>query len=116
MLALVGLAGAIVSAAVGIYVAKRQRSGKIDTTEAEKLWDEGTAMRRELRDEVLSVRAENLLLREEQKTMRQELVQLRAETAVLRAELAALQSATSKLQADGAELRERFPLNPPEAL
>lgn len=43
---------ALVAPLVTYLVAKRQRSGKIVTTEAAQLWNESTAMRRELRETV----------------------------------------------------------------
>lgn len=49
---------AIVSGMVTLMVAKRAKSGKIDTSEAAKLWDEGTTMRLELRKEVESLKSQ----------------------------------------------------------
>lgn len=107
--AFLGLLGAAISAGVGVYVAKRQRSGRIDTTEAQTLWTEGTNMRKELRDELIAVRAENTLLRDEQKALRAEVVGLREKTAAMEGELAALRAALTALQVDGAELRDLIP-------
>lgn len=47
--AIIGFAAAGVSALVAWLVARRTKSGKIVTTEAETLWREATAMRSELR-------------------------------------------------------------------
>ena len=44
---------------VGLFAylsTKRTTSGRIDTTEAAKLWDESNLMRKELRDEVVAMR------------------------------------------------------------
>ena len=49
---------AVVSGLVTLLVARRSKSGRIDTSEAAKLWDEGTAMRLELRSEVATLRAQ----------------------------------------------------------
>jgi chromosome segregation ATPase len=105
LIAIAGFAGAIVSAIVAIYVAKRQHSGRIETTEAEKLWDEGAAMRKELRDEVLFVRAENLSLRTQQQSMQYELGELKQKTITLEAEISALKAALAILKASDVELR-----------
>lgn len=47
---------AAISGLVTWLVARRASSGSIDTSEAATLWDEGTVMRRELREEVVSLR------------------------------------------------------------
>lgn len=51
--ALAVILAAIISGVVAWLIARRTTSGKIDTSEAAKLWDEGTVMRKELRDEVI---------------------------------------------------------------
>lgn len=81
---LLGLAGAVITAVGAYAVAKRQRSGKIVTTEAEVLWAEGQAMRKELREENLGLRAEVLALRAEVTAWRVEALALRSEVALLR--------------------------------
>lgn len=51
-----------------LSVKMNAQSGKIDTSEAAKLWDEGTNMRVELREEVLSLKSQ---LRESNSTMKE---------------------------------------------
>lgn len=92
-----GLVGAL-AAAVGAWaVAKRQRSGKIDTTEAETLWAEGQAMRKELREENLALRAEILALRAEVTAWRVEAVALRAKVDLLSRQVEALGGRTEEV-------------------
>lgn len=50
---------AAVTGFVAWTVAKRTTSGSIDTSEAATLWDEGTIMRKELREQVTTLRAES---------------------------------------------------------
>lgn len=54
----VGLTGAVGVPLVTWVVARRGRSGRIDTSEAADLWAESQAMRQELRDEVSRLRAD----------------------------------------------------------
>lgn len=46
----------IITGIVTWLTARRTKSGKIDTSEATKLWDEGTEMRRELRTEIVALK------------------------------------------------------------
>ena len=108
-----GVIGAAITGAVAYAVARRQRSGKIDTTEAETLWAEGQAMRRELRDEaetcrqeVLALRSEMVAVRAEASVMRQELVAIRQEGIVLRAESVALREEMVTLREESVLLRK----------
>lgn len=102
---------ALVSGIVTWLVSRRAKSGKIDTSEAVTLWDEGTVMRRELRDEVESLRKQlaesgaqlaeavkaigdlNLEIRHS----RSETAASRLETASSRLETAASREETQKL-------------------
>ena len=80
---IVGVIGAAITGLVAWSVAKRQRSGKIDTTEAETLWAEGQAMRHELREENFQLRTEVLALRAEITAWRVEAVALRVKVEAL---------------------------------
>lgn len=53
--AVLTLAGLCVTGLVTYLVARRTKSGKIDTSEAGKLWEESTLMRAELRQQVASL-------------------------------------------------------------
>ena len=110
---ILGLAGAVISGAVAYVVSKRQRSGRIDTTEAETLWAESQAMRKELRDEaencrleVFALRSEMVAVRAEASVMREELVALRQEGIVLRAESVALREEMVTLREESVLLRK----------
>lgn len=50
--ALLGFAGVAIGTLCTWLVARRERSGRIATTEAETLWAEATKMREELREQV----------------------------------------------------------------
>lgn len=110
---ILGVAGAVISGVVAYVVSKRQRSGRIDTTEAETLWAESQAMRKELRDEaencrgeVLILRTEMVAVRTEASVMREELVALRQEGIVLRAESVALREEMVTLREESVLLRK----------
>lgn len=84
---------ATISGLVTWLVSRRTKSGKIDTSEAATLWDEGTKMRLELRNEVLSLKsqlAEAITaiteLNHEIKASRAETERSREETRMSRAE------------------------------
>lgn len=47
---------AVITGTVTWLTTRRTKSGKIDTSEAAKLWDEGTEMRRELRAEIVALK------------------------------------------------------------
>jgi len=57
-----GAIGAAVSGYVAWLVARRQRSGKIDTTEAADLWKEGKDMRDALIAQIVSLEAKIVAL------------------------------------------------------
>lgn len=117
---------AVISGAVTWAVARRTNSGKIDTSEAAKLWDEGTNMRLELRAEVLSLksqlseaitavtelnreikasRAETERAREETRQSREETRQLMAQIAEVHTEVKTSNALTIGALADNTETR-----------
>lgn len=98
---ILGVAGAAITGFVAYIVSKRQRSGRIDTTEAETLWAESQAMRTELRSEAENCRGEVVILREE-------MVAVRAEASVMRSELVALRQEGIVLRAESVALREEM--------
>lgn len=89
----------------------RMASGSITTSTAASLWDEGTAMRGELRQEVIDLRAQIALLipqitslnleimhsRQETEAARSETRQSREETRILMAQIESLHNETSAL-------------------
>lgn len=117
---------ALVSGFFTWRIAKQTKSGKIDTTEAAKLWDEGTEMRRELKEEVVSLRArlteainaisdlnsaieraraETERAREETHKSREETQQLMAQIAAISGEVKTSNQLTIANLADNTETR-----------
>lgn len=110
---LLTLCGVVVTGAAAYAVATRRHSGKIGTTEAETLWAESQAMRKELRDEadicrreVAALREEMVAVRAEGVAMREELVALRQEGIVLRAESVSLREEMVTLREESVLLRK----------
>lgn len=68
--ALIALVGGLGSALVGFFVARLVNSGKIETSTADRLWDEASKMRQELRDQVVTQATENTELRAENTGLR----------------------------------------------
>ena len=60
-----GAGAAIATALVSYLIARRNNSGTIDTSDAATLWAESQAMRKELRDEVVSLRTELAAVKKE---------------------------------------------------
>lgn len=77
---------AFVSGMVTWRVSLRAKSGRIDTSEAEKLWDEGTAMRLELRTEVSTLKEQLNQATESVILLNREIRLARAETIAARRE------------------------------
>lgn len=86
LLALAGL-GAIAAAVAAVVGGRRLASGKVNTTEASRLWDEGGTYREELRAEVADLKAEVLEVRARVDELRNLNTELRIENAQLRTEL-----------------------------
>lgn len=112
---ILGVVGAGLSALAAYAIAKRQRSGKIDTTEAETLWAEGQSMRQELRaetielrQEIVALRAEAVAARNESSSMRVELSALREESIVTHTTMATLREECAALSAEIVSLREQM--------
>ena len=105
---ILGVIGALVSGYLAYAVARRQRSGKIDTTEAGTLWAEGQAMRHELREDLVALRADAQTARLESSGLRAELVALRAESVTTRAEMVALREESAALRKEVVGLRKQL--------
>lgn len=58
VLAILSLVGVVIGPIITWKIAKRNTSGSIDTSEAATLWAESNEMRKELRDEVVTLRTE----------------------------------------------------------
>lgn len=110
-----GVAGAALSALAAWAIARRQRSGTIETTEAQTLWSEGQAMRQELRaeavvlrEEVQALRSEAVACRDEAGRMRVELLSLRQESVETHKTMATLREECAALHAEIVALREQM--------
>lgn len=86
--AIIAIAAAILSPVGAFLVASRKMSGRIDTTDADKLWQEASDIRADYRDRVLACQDENARLRNELATARSEVATLRMELATSRNDLA----------------------------
>lgn len=80
-----------------IYVAKRQHSGEIDTSDAAQLWLEAQHMRRELRDEVVALRGVISDLRERSVVMQKVISDLQGKAVETQAIIADLRDGLKKL-------------------
>lgn len=89
--ALLVLAGVVVTAAGGVIVARRTHSGQIKDSEAAKLWDESTKMRHELREQVEALQGEIVQLKAENQKWRDRVDDLETKVAQLRARVAELE-------------------------
>lgn len=64
VVALVTAAGAVLAALIAWLTSRRQSSGRIATSDATTLWSASETMRRELREEVVALRAQAIVLLE----------------------------------------------------
>lgn len=101
-------------ASIGTYVSmRRAKSGQINSTEADQLWVESSAIRRELREQIQqmemhivdnearidALRQEILALRAENATLKHEVLTLREENATLKQAIGALKQENVELRA-----------------
>lgn len=90
--ALLVFAGVVVTAVGTGLVARRTHSGQIRDSEAAKLWDESTAMRQELREQVEALQNEIRELKVENERRRARIDELEERIAQLRARVQELES------------------------
>lgn len=72
---------AAVTGVVTLLVARRSTSGSISTSDAATLWAESSSIRRELRERVAVLEAENTNLRERVQSLESEVLALKREQA-----------------------------------
>ena len=77
--AVLALVGVIVTAFGGYIIAEHRRSGKIDTTDADTLWQEGKDLREFLKDRIKALEAEVKDLKLEVRELKLEVTSMRAE-------------------------------------
>lgn len=86
MVAILGLVGIVVTAAVTAYLGRRSQSGSVETTEAKDLWDAMRGEMRRLQEEAHALRSELAVARQEIYVLREEIVELRKRLRELEAD------------------------------
>ena len=130
---ILGLIGVAIGAYVSWHVSKRENSGTIATSKAADLWEEGAAIRTDLRSEIIGLRSQlteaslrirdlveqigaaNMLAREareDARLLKIETIQLRADVAAVHVEVKTGNALTMGQLADYDESR-RIKLIPP---
>jgi uncharacterized protein (DUF3084 family) len=92
--------GAAVSATVTYWIGRRKTSGTVATTEAETLWAEGQALRKELRDEVVDLRHQLEAARAEAAEAREEASKAKEEARLAKEEVFQLRKQLQYAQAE----------------
>lgn len=90
---------------VTYFTMRRAKSGQINSSEADVLWEESASIRRELREQIQQL--EQHLARNEAEiaALRSENAELKHEVLTLRAENAGLKAQIEKLREENVELR-----------
>lgn len=104
--ALAAIVTAGAASVVTYFTVRRSKSGRINSSEADVLWEESTSIRRELREQVQQLERHISLNEVEIQKLRTENAELKHEVLVLRQENAALTVQVEKLKAENRELRE----------
>ena|SRR5690348_4274279 len=86
LIAVLGLLGTALTVLGTIAVSRRQRSGRISTTEAAVLWEESSSIRQELRQELADERKARQVLEKEVALLRERTGEQEAEIKALRLE------------------------------
>lgn len=83
---LIGIMGTIITGMITYLIARRQTSGKASTASANIIFEAAETIRKEQRDEIISLKAEVLALKKEMVALREEAMTMRDEMVVLRKE------------------------------
>jgi len=105
-----GLAAIVTALAASgaTYLAvRRAKSGRINSSEADVLWEESTAIRRELREQVQQLQHEIAQSNARIGELRTENAELKRELLTLRAENADLLVQVDQLKSENVDLRSR---------
>lgn len=109
---LLGLVGGVLVASVGglvtYLIARRNASGRVDTSPAELLWAEADKLRQTYREESEKSRQETIKLREQVEELRKEVEKLRVESEAQRAEAQAQRAEAQAHRAEAAILKEKL--------
>lgn len=84
---------------------RRGKSGRINTTEADQLWNESTAIRRELREQIAQLERHISANEVDIAKLRAENAELKHEVLTLRTENQSLKVQVEQLRAENVELR-----------
>lgn len=113
--ALAAIVTALASSFVTYYAIRRAKSGQIRTTEADVLWTEAGAIRRELREQVQQLELHISANEAEIARLRAENAELKHEVLTLRAENASLNGQIVELRAENVTLRDELKKQAPKA-
>lgn len=94
---ILGVMGAAITGLVAYLGAKRKNSGSAATASATTIFDAAEAIRKEQRDEIVSLRAELSALKTEVAAMRIESVAMRTESIAMREEMIVLRKESAIL-------------------
>lgn len=108
ILAGLSLIGVVVGPIITWKIAKRNTSGSIDTSEAATLWAESNEMRKELRDEVVSLREELKSTREYAKSLERQNVASGKKISELLEKIKAAEAKVRKLIRKNKELEVKY--------
>lgn len=97
-------AGVVVSGLVTYFIARRNTSGNISTSDAASLWKESNALRQEYRDRAELLEKRLTEVNDKLQAVMEELGTLRSSSANQEAKIAALQKIISELQEENKRL------------
>jgi len=98
------IVGVVATPLLSYLVSRRKSSGRIDTSEAQSLWDEAAAQREAYREEATQLREEAKALRAEVAALRAEVLELTSSLAQLRSEAAATTAELARLAVERAAM------------
>jgi hypothetical protein len=91
------VAAAVIGPFLSFIVASRRMSGRIETTDADQLWEEAREIRKDYARQVGLCRKENADLRANLQTLRKDNVKLREENGDLRKQVTTLKTQVAEL-------------------
>lgn len=96
VVALVGMAGIVITALFTYLATRRKGGGTIKTSEAADLWGQTQALLHQLSQEAAASRAESAASRAESSELRKELEEVRLELRTVRDQLVRIQAAGTR--------------------
>lgn len=98
IVAVMAFLAAALGAGVTFFIAKRNSSGEIDTSDAAVLWNESQDMRRGLRDEVVILKAKVEDLEGQREALRDIIAVMKVELAGVKSEVRRMQDVITTLK------------------